>query len=274
MANTWFRLYSETLYDPKIQILPEALRWRYVALLCLHCDEKYENSPEDEIAIALRITRDEWIETRDIFVTRALLDPKTLEINGWNKRQYISDIKDHTSAERQRRYREREKIKRNDIVTSRLPEADTDTDTDTEKKEVRDLASSDLQSLSASDAKLETEFVLTSDDPKKANSKKKKSDQVFFDWDLLSFQNISETHRRVWKEAYPLVNVEAQLNEMRAWLVSNPSQRKSNYLRFINTWLAKEQDRSGKPVNGNGRYHRQAESHETRIERMKAKGLL
>ena len=52
----------------------------------------------------------------------------------WEKRQYISDLKDPTSAQRQKRYRDGKRNDRNATVTSRLPEADTDTDTDTELK--------------------------------------------------------------------------------------------------------------------------------------------
>lgn len=131
MNNPWFRMYSETAFDPKVQVLTEALQRRYVMALCLHCDGKLVNAPDDEIALALRITVEDWIETKNILIKRELfLD--NLEPKGWKKRQYISDIKDPTAAERQKKYRER---KRNATITSRPPEADTDTDTDTEKKE-------------------------------------------------------------------------------------------------------------------------------------------
>lgn len=130
MSNPWFRLYAETVNDPKVLIMPEALRWRYVALLCLHCDDKYENRPDDEIALALRITEDEWVSTRNEFVKRTLLTHEH-RIKAWEKRQYISDIKDPTAAERQKRYREKKRDERNGTVTLRPPESDTDTEEDT-----------------------------------------------------------------------------------------------------------------------------------------------
>ncbi len=48
-----------------------------------------------------------------------------------------------------------------------------------------------------------------------------------------------------WKKAYPAVNVEQELGEMRAWCLSNPTLRKTKkgVRRFINTWLSKEQDK-------------------------------
>lgn len=125
--NQWFRLYSEILNDPKVQIVTEALRWRYVALLCLHCNGGYENTPNDEIALSLRVTEEEWLNTRQEFIKRKLLTVDG-KINNWEKRQYISDLKDSTAAQRQKRYRERKRNNRNATVTSRLPDSDTDTE--------------------------------------------------------------------------------------------------------------------------------------------------
>lgn len=121
MANPWFRLYADILHNSKVQIVTEALRWRYVALLCLQCADQYENMPDDEVALSLRITLDEWLDTKKTFISRKLLHDDG-SIYGWEKRQYISDLKDPTAAERQKRYREKNRNDRNDTVTSRLPE--------------------------------------------------------------------------------------------------------------------------------------------------------
>lgn len=50
-----------------------------------------------------------------------------------------------------------------------------------------------------------------------------------------------------WKTAYPAVDIEQELRKMGAWLDANPTKRKTKrgVDRFINTWLAKEQDRGG-----------------------------
>lgn len=45
------------------------------------------------------------------------------------------------------------------------------------------------------------------------------------------------------KEAYPGVNVPAEYRKMSAWVAANPQKRPKNYPRFINNWLAREQDR-------------------------------
>ena len=41
------------------------------------------------------------------------------------------------------------------------------------------------------------------------------------------------------KEAYPNVEVEQELNNAKMWLLSNTSQAKSNFKKFINNWMAK-----------------------------------
>ena len=59
-----------------------------------------------------------------------------------------------------------------------------------------------------------------------------------------------------WKKLYPAVDVNQELRNMKGWCDSNPTKRKtrSGILRFVNGWLAKEQDRGRpsqvKPVKG------------------------
>lgn len=50
-----------------------------------------------------------------------------------------------------------------------------------------------------------------------------------------------------YKELYPAVDVEQQIRAIKGWLISNPKKRKtkSGVLRFVNSWLKKEQDKSG-----------------------------
>lgn len=53
---------------------------------------------------------------------------------------------------------------------------------------------------------------------------------------------------------YPGVDVKQQFNKMRGWCLSNPAKRKTKrgINRFINSWLAREQDKGGtRPVSNN-----------------------
>lgn len=48
-----------------------------------------------------------------------------------------------------------------------------------------------------------------------------------------------------FKDLYPSVDVEQELRAMKAWLMTNPTRRKTKngIMRFVNSWLAKEQNK-------------------------------
>ncbi len=56
---------------------------------------------------------------------------------------------------------------------------------------------------------------------------------------------VSEKDLEQWQELYPAVDVTQELRKMKGWLDANPTRRKtkSGIRRFINGWLAKEQDK-------------------------------
>ena len=55
---------------------------------------------------------------------------------------------------------------------------------------------------------------------------------------------ITEDRVKEWVELYPAVNVMQELRKMKGWATANPKKRKTKagILRFINSWLAREQD--------------------------------
>lgn len=62
---------------------------------------------------------------------------------------------------------------------------------------------------------------------------------------------------------YPNVDVKQQFNVMRGWCISNPQKRKTKrgITRFVNSWLAREQDKGYRRTADNGSYQqRQSES--------------
>ena len=126
MANQWFRLYAEFAHDPKVQMLSEVDQRRYIMLLCMRCNGDV-TLHETEIAFQLRITDEQWAETRARLLQRKLIT-KDNNPTAWEKRQYASD----SSAERVRRHRE--KMRNGDVTLQKRPSnaVDTDTDTDTD----------------------------------------------------------------------------------------------------------------------------------------------
>ena len=64
---------------------------------------------------------------------------------------------------------------------------------------------------------------------------------------------ISQSQVDKWSGLYPAVDVMQELRKMVGWCEGHPTQKKTGrgVLRFINSWLAKEQDRGGrKTVSG------------------------
>lgn len=52
-----------------------------------------------------------------------------------------------------------------------------------------------------------------------------------------------------WQKVYPAIDVYQELNAMESWLDANPTRRKTKrgIKRFINSWLARAQDKGGSP---------------------------
>lgn len=123
MANQWFRLYHEFATDPKVQMMSEVNQRRLVMLMCIRCCNVSETFHDEEVAFQLRVSIDEWMDTKAIFLDKNFID-KDNKLTNWDKRQYRSD----TSTERVRKFREKKKQRCNVSVTP----PDTDTDTDTE----------------------------------------------------------------------------------------------------------------------------------------------
>jgi len=76
--------------------------------------------------------------------------------------------------------------------------------------------------------------------------KKLSAHAVSFDFATGEFSNVNG-QLIIWKNAYPAVSVESELKKAAAWLMANPKNKKSNYSRFLNSWLSRSQD-SAKPV--------------------------
>lgn len=90
MSNPWFRMYSEFVSDPKVQMLSESMQRRYVMIMCLRCSNSLVTLHETEIAFALRITDEELAATKALFLAKKFID-KDWNLLNWEKRQFASD---------------------------------------------------------------------------------------------------------------------------------------------------------------------------------------
>jgi hypothetical protein len=87
----------------------------------------------------------------------------------------------------------------------------------------------------------------TNNDKNEKNEKKKSTAQtkITFSFEERQWKNITEKDIETWMEAYPACDIWFELKKMKAWLVANPKKRKTQYKRFINSWLSRAQDRGG-----------------------------
>ncbi|EQD73873.1 hypothetical protein B1A_04736 [mine drainage metagenome] len=75
-------------------------------------------------------------------------------------------------------------------------------------------------------------------------SQRKSTPGVTFDQDAGKFVIHDQRLNTLWRQAYPAINIEAELNRAAVWLIANPKNKKSNYARFIGSWFSKAQDRA------------------------------
>ena len=59
------------------------------------------------------------------------------------------------------------------------------------------------------------------------------------------YNNIPEKLMETWKEAYPNVDLNQEMLNMKAWLLSNTSKAKKDFNRFTNQWLARAMQNGG-----------------------------
>jgi 5-methylcytosine-specific restriction endonuclease McrA len=82
-------------------MMTEVNQRRLVMLFCIRCNGQ-ETLLDEQVAFQLRISSDEWLETKAEFTRRGFLGEDNVILN-WDKRQFLSD----SSATRVRKHREK-----------------------------------------------------------------------------------------------------------------------------------------------------------------------
>ena len=74
------------------------------------------------------------------------------------------------------------------------------------------------------------------------------------------YSNIPQHVLKAWREAYPNVNIEQECFKAKAWLLSNTSKAKKDFMKFQNNWLAKAMQNGGQiPVQLDHKIEKQIE---------------
>jgi hypothetical protein len=86
--------------------------------------------------------------------------------------------------------------------------------------------------------------VATSDPPKR-RKRSQPPDAVSWTADA-GWAGITDSDRQEWRLAYPACDLAAELAKATSWLRANPAKaHKSNWRRFLVSWLTRSQDRGG-----------------------------
>jgi len=142
--------------------------------------------------------------------------------------QWNTPAKDTTAAERMRKHRAKQDVARNTVTVTEPLRATVALDkTRQDKRE-------DIPAAP----------VATSEPPKR-RTRSQPADSVSWSADA-GWQGITDADRQEWRQAYPACDLEPELARATAWLKANPTKaHKSNWRRFIVSWLTRSQDRGG-----------------------------
>lgn len=275
MANRrfyWMKLPSDyfgQLIQKKMRKQPDGAEMQLIYLkLLLYCIDKdaeiifqgVYDSVEDEIAEEIGEDAEAVKKTLTFLEANKKLErtehgfilPEALELVG----------SESVSAERVRRFRERQALQCNADVTECNADGtqcnvDIDKDIDKDIDQEKDKDKSKIKSIYC---------VELSETPQRQPPPKtdKKSETIEVEpvpsgYKIIlldkSFYEIPLEKLNFWKESYPAVDVEQEIRNMEAWADANPTRRKTRngVVRFITNWLKREQDKGGSYQRGNSR---------------------
>lgn len=105
--SRWLRINEDCIDNPKILKLPEALRWQWVALLCVASKNDGVLPPIDDVALCLRVPEAKAAEFITKLVKARLIDKEgdNFVPHNWTKRQFKSD----SSTDRVKRHRDKQR---------------------------------------------------------------------------------------------------------------------------------------------------------------------
>ena len=170
------------------------------------------------------------------------LGEKTVTIAGWEKRFSQAAKRRMLDARRKADGRKADKTPHDIHSTSAVCPQSVRTDADTFR------TAGGLEEKRREEKREELKpaapVVATSDPPKRRNrSQPKDAIEWLFDF---GWVGIKPADREAWATAYPACTLDIELVRATEWLKANPTKaRKSNWRRFLVSWLTRSQDRGG-----------------------------
>jgi len=191
----WFRMYSEFAIDPKIQMLSEVTQRRYLMLLCLRCSNDTVTLHDDEVAFQLRISNEDYLETKSLLISKGLIDDDN-KPTAWDKRQFTSD----SSAARVARHRKNKKQACN-VTETKSNAIDTESESESESESETE-SETDNKKINKKTATANEEFKKTTAQEIELYAKDKKINLIgFFDYYESNGWMVGKNKMKNWKAA-------------------------------------------------------------------------
>lgn len=235
----WLKLMKDFFSNPKIKKLRklaggDTFTVIYLKLQLLSIDNEgvlifqgIENTFEEEMALTIDEDIDNVSVTLNYLISQGLMEK--IGENEYLLTETQSLIGSESSVtQRVRKHREMKKaLQSNANVTI----GNTEKEIDKEIEKEKDI---DINNISCTEQSVQAVITIPLND----NSEFP-----------ISFEFVQEM-----QNLYPNVDVMAELRKMRGWSISNPTKRKTSrgIKRFINSWLAREQDKPYKQPERSG----------------------
>jgi uncharacterized protein YdaU (DUF1376 family) len=250
-----FRFYpGDFMGSPDVQAMDLEEVGAYLFLLCMAWQSErhgYLEDNDDRLRRLARMNHTQWARSRDLLLRKfPIVEP------GWraNARMLFEADKQRSFSESQSTKGKRggrpRKADDKPELSDEKPELSSDLSPEKPSVSVSvSVSASVLDSVSVSEEKLSTLALTSIEVP-----------AGVFELPLLGNQGEWSVPENLYQEmvkAYPGVSVMAEFANMRGWLITNPTRRKtrSGLPKFINSWLSKAQNNqgSGGGSHGNGK---------------------
>tara|TARA_R110001599_G_scaffold171802_2_gene363050 strand:+ start:647 stop:1441 length:795 start_codon:yes stop_codon:yes gene_type:complete len=220
---------ADFMSDDKVALMSTLELGAYMILLC----RAWQQNPagtlptnDDWLARWTKLTTDEWEQHRDIVLMPFVLN-EDVDPPRYEQRRMMTNVAD---------------------ITQTL----------NDRKEAATKAANarwNAQSVGNADAMLKEKKVK---DKTESTSKRHS-----LSWNESDGWDGHEHFIADWKQAFPTVDIDAELKRMHVWLVANPDRRKKQYKRFVVAWLNRTNEKGA--ANASSRTNEYDESNIGRV---------
>ena len=109
------------------------------------------------------------------------------------------------------------------------------------------ITTNEQDNTQATDEQRTANGQLTTNNNERKKERKKeriKTISVKFANSKFTFDNCDDLFLK-WKEAYPAVDIKQEIRKAELWILANPKKIRKDYVRFLNNWFCRVQEKGG-----------------------------